>query len=212
MSDNNAEKIDRRQQLLDVAERLFAQKGYEAVSIRDLASEAGVNVAMVSYYFGSKDKLFEALIESKMPRTRERLEELAASGLSPWEKLSQVIDMYAEKFFAGRAFHRVVMREMSLQQRPEHVNLIAGYMERNIELIRGFIVEGQEKGIFRYVDVELTIATIFGSLSTIINNRLLVCMMTKEAEEIVYNEQFKNRFKNHLKALLQAHLVIAGQT
>ncbi len=49
-----AEKTDKRQHLLDTAESLFAQQGYEAVSIRQLAAEAGVNVAMVSYYFGSK--------------------------------------------------------------------------------------------------------------------------------------------------------------
>ena len=85
MSDTILEKVDRRQQLLDVAEGLFAQKGYEAVSIRDLAKEAKVNIAMVSYYFGSKEKLFEALIESKIPRTRERLETLASSDLNPWE-------------------------------------------------------------------------------------------------------------------------------
>ncbi len=212
MSDTFSEKIDRRQQLLDVAERLFAEEGYEAVSIRKLASEAGVNVAMVGYYFGSKDKLFEALIESKIPKTRERLQDLAASNLNPWEKLSQVIDLYADKFFTGRAFHRVVMREMSLQQRPEHVKLITGYMAGNMEFIRSFIVEGQEKGMFRYVDIELTIATIFGSLSTVINNRPLMCAVMKESDDNIYNEQFKNRFKNHLKALVQAHLMIAGKT
>ncbi len=212
MSDTILEKVDRRQQLLDVAEGLFAQKGYEAVSIRDLAKEAKVNIAMVSYYFGSKEKLFEALIESKIPRTRERLETLASSDLNPWEKLAQTVDLYTDKFFAGRAFHKVVMREMSLQQRPEHVKLITGYMAHNMELIRGFIVEGQEKGMFRYVDVELTIATIFGSLSTIINNGSLMCaMMKEEINDLIYSEQFKARFKNHLKALLQAHLVISNQ-
>lgn len=208
----STDKSDKRQHLLDIAEVLFAQHGYEAVSIRQLAAEANVNIAMVSYYFGSKDKLFEALIESKIPRSRAALELLASSELSPWEKISQTIDLYVEKFFTGRNFHRVIMREMSLLQRPDNVKLILGYMTRNMELIRGFILEGQEKGVFRYVDVELTIASIFGSLSTVVNNSSLMCAMLQEKDlDGIYTEQHKTRFKNHLKSLLQAHLVLPGK-
>jgi len=46
--------------ILLVAERLFADKGFHGTSVRDIAQEADVNIAMISYYFGSKDKLLEA--------------------------------------------------------------------------------------------------------------------------------------------------------
>ncbi|HNO01068.1 MAG TPA: TetR family transcriptional regulator, partial [Chitinophagaceae bacterium] len=39
------------------AEKLFAEKGYNGTSVRDIAEKAGINLAMVSYYFGSKEKL-----------------------------------------------------------------------------------------------------------------------------------------------------------
>ena len=208
-NDINIEKQDKRQQLLEVAERLFAKQGYEAVSIRQLAAEAGVNIAMVSYYFESKENLFKTLLESKMPKTRQLLEQLLVSDLSPWEKLSKVIDMYTEKFFGGRAFHRIIMRELSLQQRPEHVKLIAENMGRNMEIIGAMIREGQEKGQFRYVDVELTISSIFGTLSTAINNQPLMCMLMKEPDtEKVYDQAYKERFTKHIKSMLQAHLFL----
>ena len=41
----------KREQILDVSERLFSEKGFEGTSVRLIASEAGVNVAMISYYF-----------------------------------------------------------------------------------------------------------------------------------------------------------------
>ena len=43
------------------AEKLFAEKGFAATSTRDIAKNAGVNVSMISYYFGSKEKLFEEI-------------------------------------------------------------------------------------------------------------------------------------------------------
>jgi AcrR family transcriptional regulator len=204
------EKPDKRQHLLEVAERLFAQQGYEAVSIRQLAAEADVNIAMVSYYFGSKEKLFEALLESKLPKTRQVLEQLLASEIPSWEKLSKIIDMYIDKFFSGKAFHRIIMRELSLQQRPDHVKIIAENMGRNMQVIRSIIEEGQEKGQFRYVDVELTIASIFGTLSTAINNQPLMCILMKEPDvEMVYGDAYRERFRKHIKSMMQAHLFVS---
>lgn len=204
-----SEKTDKRKALLEVAERLFAEHGFEAVSIRQLAQEAGVNLAMVSYYFGSKEGLFQELLAEKFPYTREMLESLSRdSDLSPWEKLSRTVDMYVEKLFNGRQFHRVIMREMSLRQRPEIVKIITENMAKNMALIRGFIKEGQEKGLFRYVDTELTVTSMFGALHAFINNGPLVCQILNEPEESgIYSEANKNRMKNHLKSMLQSHLM-----
>lgn len=59
------EESDARTRLLEAAERLFADRGLEATSVRDLAREARVNVAAVNYYFGSKENLYlEALRHS----------------------------------------------------------------------------------------------------------------------------------------------------
>ncbi|HNP53387.1 MAG TPA: TetR family transcriptional regulator [Ferruginibacter sp.] len=48
---------DKRQHIIENAEILFADKGFEGTSVRDIAKQAGVNLAMISYYFGSKEKL-----------------------------------------------------------------------------------------------------------------------------------------------------------
>jgi AcrR family transcriptional regulator len=210
MSDLN-DKQDKRQLLLEVAEQLFAKHGFEAVSVRQLAAEADVNLAMVSYYFGSKDGLFLELIKSKFPKTRSILEDIAQSDIHPWEKLTRIIDLYVDKFFLGRAFHRVIMREMSMQQRPELVAIISENMARNQETIRGFIIEGQQKGLFRYVDVELTVASLFGTISTAINQGAITCRMLQEADpEAIYSDKNRERYKQHLKAMLHSHLVVPG--
>ena len=72
-----------KERILDVAERLFADFGYKATSLRDITSEAGVNLASVNYHFGSKDALLAALLDRRFApfnhRRLELLDELEAS-------------------------------------------------------------------------------------------------------------------------------------
>jgi AcrR family transcriptional regulator len=60
--------------LIDVAEKLFAQKGVAETSVRAITSEAGVNVAAINYYFGSKEDLYQAVINRRLePLIAERV-------------------------------------------------------------------------------------------------------------------------------------------
>ncbi len=61
---------DKKTHIINHAIDLFAEKGFEGTSIRDLAARADVNVAMVNYYFGSKEKLFESIVEERACYTR----------------------------------------------------------------------------------------------------------------------------------------------
>ena len=58
MTDFNEKQIE----ILHVAEKLFAEVGFDGTSIREIAKIANINIAMISYYFGSKEKLLEAKI------------------------------------------------------------------------------------------------------------------------------------------------------
>ncbi|MGO9804194.1 MAG: TetR family transcriptional regulator [Steroidobacteraceae bacterium] len=68
-----------KERILDAAERLFAQRGFYGVSLRDITQAAGVDVALVSYHFGGKRELFTAVFERRAEvLNRERLELLEA--------------------------------------------------------------------------------------------------------------------------------------
>ena len=67
---------DRKAAILLAAEKLFAQRGYHAVSIRQIAQEAGVPLALVAYYHGQKHELFHAIFEHWNDTIEERLAEL----------------------------------------------------------------------------------------------------------------------------------------
>ena len=70
-------QYDAKEKLLDHAERLFAEKGIQATSIRDLTQATGVNVAFVNYHFGSKDGLVGQVLERRIiPLNHARTERL----------------------------------------------------------------------------------------------------------------------------------------
>lgn len=82
--------------MLDTAERLFAERGPDAVSVRDITNAAGVNLAAINYHFGSKQALIAAVFERRMrPLTEARLRALdgveAVAGDQP-PKLEAVLD------------------------------------------------------------------------------------------------------------------------
>src|SRR5688572_31140602 len=66
-----------RTRILDAAEELFMQHGFEGTSMRQLTSRAGVNLAAVNYHFGSKDALIEAVFRRRLdPMNTARIAEL----------------------------------------------------------------------------------------------------------------------------------------
>lgn len=86
-----------RGRLLDTAEELFANRGYHAVSMRDIARLAKVNLAAAGYHFGSKENLFtESLMRRMRPLNERRLAQLSAlEGRATPPSLADVLDTFA---------------------------------------------------------------------------------------------------------------------
>src|SRR6187549_1267760 len=106
---------DKQVQIMETAEILFAEKGFNGTSVRDIAEKAGVNLAMISYYFGSKDKLLEAIFERRGEHTKLILEDLAnKEGMSSLDKMNLLVDHYLQKIVKQQCFHRIMVREQTV--------------------------------------------------------------------------------------------------
>ena len=70
-----ATSLGTKSRILDAAERLFLEHGFEATSLRQLTAAAGVNLAAVNYHFGSKEELFQAVLTRRLdPMNQERID------------------------------------------------------------------------------------------------------------------------------------------
>src|SRR5882724_3171689 len=149
---------DKKDHIINKAIELFALKGFEGTSIRDLATAADVNVAMINYYFGTKEKLFEALVEKKSVSTRGSLQELVKDKtLNSLEKIDRIIDSYVDKLFTHRKFHRVIQQELITNQRETLTQTIVHAMFPNALAIKTILEKGIKNNEFKKMDPELTI-------------------------------------------------------
>jgi AcrR family transcriptional regulator len=113
---------NRRRDILLAAERLFAQRGYHAVSLRDIAAEAGVQVALVGYYYGAKHELYHAIFESWVPSIEQRraqLDEAMRAGAKAADALERVLDAFIGPLVAlhadpaGQCFAKMAARDLA---------------------------------------------------------------------------------------------------
>jgi AcrR family transcriptional regulator len=163
---------DKQIQILEVAEKLFANKGFDGTSIRDIAAEAGVNVAMISYYFKSKENLMQSIFEKSMGSFRVRVESLLKDdSLNSFQKMEILIDEKIEGIMARQRFYKIMICEQVTNKNPIIIEFVNEMKKKNAEAVNKLIREGQKKGEYKKgVDVILLLSTLFGTISqTLIN-------------------------------------------
>ena len=194
-----------REKILTAAKELFQEKGFEPTTVREIATLAGVNVALINYHFGSKEQLLTQMVEETSAHTLLRLNDITKSGASPLEKLEQMLELFIEKVFSNRQYYQMIHRELSTLQRPELNDQISKPLKRNRDEMLKIIEEGQKKKVFRKdIEIDLTINTIFGLLYQTTH----IAFKNK-----VYNKQLqddailKTRLLDYLKEMLKNYLV-----
>ncbi|MGZ8399519.1 MAG: TetR/AcrR family transcriptional regulator [Gemmatimonadales bacterium] len=116
---------------MDAAERLFAEQGYEATSLSEVGSSAGVSRGTPGYFFGSKLELYQAVLERSFAEVREAVREGRARALASNEDsetiLAGAVSDYFDFLAARPNFVRLIEREaLSGSRLPEGASLSAG--------------------------------------------------------------------------------------
>jgi len=201
---------NKKEHIINVAIELFAEKGFEGTTIRNLAEKANMNIAMVSYYFGSKEKLFEALVEYKASYMRDRIEELENDKtLSEIEKIDLIIEGYVDRFLSHPNFHKVLHQELLVSQREEMHKRVIEIFIKNTHNVTSIIEKGIRKKVFKRVDPQLTFTSIVGTIDKTLLSRTMCNVLTGHEEKFdpYKDEQFRKRLVNHIKQMIHAHLI-----
>ena len=193
---------DKQIQIITTAEKLFSTNGFDGTSVRDIADEAGVNIAMISYYFGSKEKLMEALFEKRSNDINLQVESLLQNEeLTPLQKMDSLVDAYINKVMQKQLFFKIMMCEQIINKNPVIVHLIHDLKRKNTEAIGKLIKDGQQKGAFKpNVDVLLLMNSLIGSITQM--------MITRDYYKEYYNLQSlsDDEFAEHIKQKLSIHI------
>jgi len=205
------EKIDKKDHILDVAERVFSDFGFDGASTRMISGEAGVNMAMLNYYFGSKEGLFLAIFERKISSFQMLLQNIGADGsMTSWDKLALCIDKYVDRIIVNNCFQKLINREITMNKRGDLTDKITEMLMVNVIEIKKILDEGIKNGsFFKDIDIQMVIASIFGTKNYIINTPHLSSLILGHdiRDEKFMEEQLKPRIKIYMKRLLKAYLM-----
>ncbi len=196
--------------IINAAEKLFAIKGFEGASIRDIAHDADVNIAMISYYFGSKEKLMAAVFEKRTEKIRLKVENLLQDkNLSPLHKVNVLIDDYVDKLLHQQEFHKIMIREQMIDKESPIGSLIMELKIKNLESIRKLIHEGQKCGAFRKnIDIVLMMTTLTGTVSQMITSQHFYRKVNnmEQMPEPEFEKHIRKKLSVHLKHLFKQFL------
>ena len=205
------DKIDKKDHILDVAEKVFSDLGFDGASTRTISGEAGVNMAMLNYYFGSKEGLFLAVFNRKISSFQNILQNIGSDdSISAWDKIEKYIDLYVQRVVSNNCFQKMLYQELSMQRRGDLADNISEILMKNVSELQKIIQDGIDKGEFnKDIYVQLVIATVYGTKNFIINAPQLTTAMLgfDIQDEKLLEERLKPRIESYMKKLLKAYLV-----
>lgn len=196
---------DKQIQILQVAEKLFAEKGFDGASIREISKIAAINIAMVSYYFGSKEKLLESLVLFRTSDLKIKLENLFEETLSPPAKLEKFIQFSIEKVNDHKNMHQILNFETSSKKRILDSDVFTAVKKANLDILRNIIQEGQHANLFKNdVYIELLIPTILGTYFHFNMNKSYNQDLFNIKSDSEYDSFIKNELTNHVQKTIKA--------
>ncbi|BFM41847.1 TetR family transcriptional regulator [Flavobacterium sp. CFS9] len=199
---------DKKIQILEVAEKLFSEKGFEGTSIRDISKHAKINIAMVSYYFGSKERLLEALIIYKTADLKLQLENLLQESIEPLDKVNKLIEIYITRISCNKGIFRVLHFELNAKKREKSMIAFTKLKKENLKSVESIIRHGQSQGVFRKdVIIPLITPTIIGTFFHFHMNRPFFEELLNLKTEEMYNEYIKTSLTKHIQQTIKALLV-----
>ena len=156
-----------KDRVLQTAERLFAERGFDGVSIRDITNEAKVNLAAVTYHFGNKEKLFTAVLMRKVDPITKVGVAIVQGNKKPADKLKALMESYAMHILHKDPTLRIYFAEL-LSGAMHMPRAAIDAMNLRNRLFIQIVKEGIKAGVFRRCDLECAAWNFFGMLCSYI--------------------------------------------
>ena len=160
-----ATEVDTATQILDVAERLVQERGYNGFSYADVASELDISKAALHYHYPGKAELGEALIERYATRFADALVAVDARGVAAAEKLRAYAQLYAEVFRDDRmCLCGMLAADYATLPEPMRERVVRFFDDNEVWLGR-VLEEGRKAGTIRFKGSPRPVArTLIGGL------------------------------------------------
>ena len=164
---------DRREQIIDAAMRVFAQKGFVRATNKDVAHEAGITAGLIYHYFESKEALLMAVIEGRSPLKVLTALPKNAMSIPPEQFFPLVIQQIlrvveTENFIA---LIRVVLPELLNNEQSYLAQVVPASLHRGLSFLGEYLEVQMQAGVLRRADTIIHTQMLFGSMVGVILRR-----------------------------------------
>lgn len=141
-------RTPRKEQILDVAAALFGERGFEAVSLADIAAAVGLSKTTLYHYFERKEQILGTLIVATIRQLNEFIAEQVPAQAPPEEKLLAFVEAQAEFFERHRTHFKVLLTQFGSLTDPVARDQAIEWRVQYENAIRRIIQEGVASGRF----------------------------------------------------------------
>jgi TetR/AcrR family transcriptional regulator len=192
------EELQTRDLILDAAERLFAMQGFAATTIKQIGTAAGVNAALLYYYFEDKEQLYYAVLHRVISTLGARIVERMAAAGDPEAALRALVATQADTLGARPHLPHLLMRELidygGANASPEFRLLSEGAFHRLFDAIR----DGQRQGVFRPdLDPRLAAISTIAQVAYFCIARPVMTTLLDETPEVTGSPERVREFGRH---------------
>jgi AcrR family transcriptional regulator len=157
------EGLLRRQEILAAALRLFSERDYSAITIKDIAQLAQVNTSLLYYYFADKEALFRAALEEAVGRAMQNYAEIASKHSEPVDLINDWFQMHVELTADIRRLVKILIDYSSSNSQTRVLDdVIRKFYDVETDVLSKAIRRGQREGLFNNVSPQT--AAIFASM------------------------------------------------
>lgn len=191
--------------ILNTAEELFSTKGFEGTSVRDICHKANVNVAMISYYFGSKEKMLIALYQFRLEKARENLGSFSETikNARPANQLQEMLNFIISQILQVTDLHGTITRDFL--NNPDIRKYMTSYYQLCNDKFNEIMLKGVASGDFRNpVRPENILATVIGSIVFMVKNKNFFESIQPDRD--ITSEELEKRLRQHLSQTIYSLL------
>ena len=188
-------EMNTEEKILTAAKDVFQQKGMTGARMQEIADKAGINKALLHYYYRTKDKLFEKVFEMAFSLFIPRVKEMMTSDTPVLEKISFFVDNYIDLLNKHPYIPGFVINE--LNRNPQ---ILVQIFEKNVQLKQDNIIEKFEAQIQAEVKAGI-IKPI--SVRNLMTNVIALCIFPVVARPILQGILFENDKKQYSEFLSQ---------
>jgi AcrR family transcriptional regulator len=136
------------QKILEAAKQVFMENGLDGARMQDIADKAGINKALLHYYFRSKDKLFERIFTEEAQKFMPRVTEIMLSEMTLFEKIEKFIGQYIDTLIQNPMLANFIMNEIHRNPK-EMMTKIWGNQRPPVDKVEEHVAKLVKKGVIK---------------------------------------------------------------